>query len=80
MGREKAGQEQGREKQGRAGKQETLVKLNNLTNKPVQSVNRQAGQAGKRTGKRQHNRALCGLLRLKSNITPKQPYPSHSTS
>ena len=38
-----------------------------------------AGRAGG-TGKRQHNRALCGLLRLKSNITPKQPYPSHSTS
>ena len=38
-----------------------------------------AGRAGG-TGKRQHNRALCGLLRLKSNITSKQPYPSHPTS
>ena len=45
-----------------------------------QAGNRQ-GQAGQaETGKRQHNRVLCGLLRLKSNITSKQPYPSHPTS
>ena len=54
MGREKAGQEQGREKQGRAWKRGTLVKLICLTNKPVQSVNRQGKQAG-RAG-RQANR------------------------
>ena len=71
-----------RDRHGDTGKQSphSWQSWQGLFDRGKQAGNRQ-GQAGQaKTGKRQHNRVLCGLLRLKSNITSKQPYPSHPTS
>ena len=81
QGRAWAGKRQGR-KQGR----DRIVKRNSLTKAVLSEKvghtgkNRAGHGQGMGTGKRQHNRALCCLLRLKSNITSNQLYPYHLTS